>query len=99
MNLADYLDTTKTSQAAFAKQLGVSQGLVHQWLAGKRPISAEQCPVIERITNGAVTCEELNDKVDWAFVRGAAVRIDPEKIKSTDDVQPPTGRSLRRKAA
>lgn len=69
MNLADYLDRTKTSQAAFAKRLGVTQGLVHQWIAGKRPVSAEQCPVIERITNGAVTCEELNDKVDWAYVR------------------------------
>ncbi len=69
MNLAQYLTSTETSQAAFAKQLGVSQGLVNQWLTGKRPISAERCPVIERITNGAVTCEELNDKVDWAFVR------------------------------
>jgi DNA-binding transcriptional regulator YdaS (Cro superfamily) len=71
MNLADYLSTTKTSQAAFAKQLGVSQGLVYQWLSGKRPVAAEHCPVIERITNGSVTCEELNDKVDWAFVRAS----------------------------
>lgn len=71
MNLADYLSTTKTSQAAFAKQLGVSQGLVYQWISGKRPVAAEKCPEIERITNGAVTCEELNDRVDWAFVRAS----------------------------
>ncbi|WP_051975381.1 transcriptional regulator [Cupriavidus necator] len=69
MKLAEYLETTKTSQAAFAKRLGVSQGLVYQWISGKRPVSAEQCPVIERLTEGAVACEELNDKVDWAFVR------------------------------
>ncbi|CAG2126855.1 hypothetical protein LMG31506_00206 [Cupriavidus yeoncheonensis] len=69
MTLAEYLISTKTSQAAFAKKLGVSQGLVYQWISGKRPVSAEQCPAIERLTNGAVTCEELNDKVDWAYVR------------------------------
>lgn len=73
MKLAEYLDSTRTSQAAFAKLLGVSQGLIYQWIAGKRPISAEQCPVIERITGGAVTCEELNAKVDWAFVRASRV--------------------------
>ncbi|CAG9177836.1 transcriptional regulator [Cupriavidus pampae] len=74
MKLAEYLESTKTSQAAFAKGLGVSQGLVYQWIAGKRPVSAEQCPLIERLTDGAVTCEELNDKVDWAFVRGSGDR-------------------------
>ncbi|KWR80334.1 transcriptional regulator [Cupriavidus metallidurans] len=75
MKLTEYLDTTKTSQAAFAKQLGVSQGLVHQWLSGKRPVAAEQCPAIERITHGAVTCEELNDKVDWGYLRRTGLRM------------------------
>ena len=71
MKLADYLKLTDTSQAAFAEKLGVSQGLIHQWISGKRPVSAEQCPIIERITGGQVTCEELNDKVDWGFVRSS----------------------------
>ncbi|CAM3698000.1 helix-turn-helix domain-containing protein [Cupriavidus respiraculi] len=74
MKLAEYLDSTKTSQAAFAKRLGVTQGLVHQWITGKRPVSAEQCPSIERLTDGAVTCEELNSKVDWAFIRSSRER-------------------------
>ncbi|MGE8367026.1 YdaS family helix-turn-helix protein [Cupriavidus basilensis] len=74
MKLADYLDTTRTSQSAFAERLGVSQGLVHQWLTGKRPISAEKCPEIEKLTGGAVTCEELNDKVDWPYIRASGFR-------------------------
>ncbi|MCA7086077.1 helix-turn-helix domain-containing protein [Cupriavidus sp. DB3] len=79
MKLAEYLDSTKTSQSAFAKRLGVSQGLVYQWLSGKRPISAEQCPVIERLTGGLVTCEELNDKVDWAYVRGTGPQANAQE--------------------
>lgn len=72
MKLADFLVSTKTSQAAFAKQLGISQSLVYQWVSGKRPVSAEQCPEIERLTGRAVTCEELNAGVDWAYIRGTA---------------------------
>lgn len=71
MNLADYLSKHQISQASFAGKLGVSQGLVYQWLAGKRPVAAEQCPKIEAITNGEVRCEELNSNVDWAFVRAS----------------------------
>lgn len=69
MKLADYLTKHEISQTTFAETLGVSQGMVYQWLSGKRPVAADQCPRIERLTNGEVRCEDLNDKVDWAFVR------------------------------
>lgn len=75
MKLADYLAKHKVSQTAFAEKLGVSQGLVYQWLAGKRPVAAEQCPRIEALTSGEVRCEELNDNVDWAFVRASSEKV------------------------
>lgn len=74
MKLIDYLAKHEITQAAFAEKLEVSQGLVYQWLAGKRPVSAEQCTKIEKITDGEVRCEELNDKVDWAYVRDSHLR-------------------------
>lgn len=57
---------------AFAKELStperpVTYQMVQQWMVGSVP--AEYCPDIERITNGAATCEALNDRVDWAYVR------------------------------
>lgn len=72
MKLADYLREQEIRPPDFARMLGVNQGLLHQWLSGDRPIAAHQCPRIEKATNGKVRCEDLNDKVDWAFVRGTA---------------------------
>lgn len=57
MNLSDYLQTT--TQAAFAKQLGVSQGLVSQWIRGRTAITAKRAIEIEDATNGAVSRFEL----------------------------------------
>lgn len=57
---------------ALADQLGVTKSAVHQWKSSGRQVPPEHCPDIERLTKGAVTCEELNEKVDWAFVRGGA---------------------------
>lgn len=54
---------------SLARALGVSPQMVSQWLKGTRPVAAEHCPVIEKLTDGAVRCEELNDKVDWEYVR------------------------------
>lgn len=68
MKLNDYIKTT--TQSAFAQLIGVSQGMVYQWINGIRPISAERCPAIEKATNGKVRCEELRPDVDWAYLRG-----------------------------
>lgn len=48
--------------------LGVTRSAVTQWLTTGVP--AERCPVIERATNGAVTCEDLRPDVDWGYLRG-----------------------------
>jgi len=53
--LAAYLDDEKLSQEAFAKTLGVSQGLVHQWLRLETKITAERAVQIEAATNGKLS--------------------------------------------
>lgn len=63
---------------AFADVLEVRYQVVQQWLVNGVP--AEYCPQIERLTNGAVRCEDLNDKVDWAYLR-AASQPDPFPAK------------------
>lgn len=55
--------------SALAKALGVTPPTVHQWLKGTRPIPAERCPAIERLTNRKVLCEALRPDVDWAYLR------------------------------
>lgn len=55
--------------SALAKALGVTPPTVHQWLKGQRPIPAERCPTIERLTKRTVTCEALRPDVDWGYLR------------------------------
>lgn len=50
---------------AFSEALGVKYQVVQQWLLNGVP--AEHCPPIEKLTG--VLCEELNERVDWAYVR------------------------------
>ena len=56
-------------QSALARALGVTPPTVNEWIKAKRPVPAERCPTIERLTLGAVRCEELRPDVDWAFLR------------------------------
>ena len=51
-----------------ASWLGVTRSAIYDFIRrGKVP--PEHCPVIEKNSNGAVRCEELNDSVDWAYIR------------------------------
>jgi DNA-binding transcriptional regulator YdaS (Cro superfamily) len=60
MQLVDYIKSTpKVTQASFAEALGVSQGLVWQWLNGRTKITAERAKQIEKLTQGAVMRHEL----------------------------------------
>lgn len=58
------------SQTALAKHIGVSPQAVQQWVQ-RNIVPAEHCPVIERLTDGQVRCEELNSRVDWGYLRAA----------------------------
>ena len=48
-----------------ARMLGVSPPTVHEWKTHKRPVPASRCMSIVRVTNGAVTLQELRPD-DWA---------------------------------
>lgn len=55
-----------------ATALGVTPGVVSQWLSGLRPVPSDRCPDIERETRGAVRCEELRPDVAWGVLRAPA---------------------------
>jgi DNA-binding transcriptional regulator YdaS (Cro superfamily) len=62
---------------ALGEKLGVTKGAVGQWKLPGRRVPAEHCPAIERLTEGAVRCEDLRPDVDWAIVRSGA----PPKVE------------------
>lgn len=66
--------------SALARGLGVTPPTVHQWLKGQRPIPAERCPAIERLTGRAVTCEQLRPDVDWAYLREATAVVPAQEV-------------------
>lgn len=68
MTLAEYL-RPRGSTRRLALQLGVAPQLVTQWSTGARQVPAERCLVIERVTEGDVTCEEMRPDVEWAVLR------------------------------
>jgi DNA-binding transcriptional regulator YdaS (Cro superfamily) len=57
-------------QSAMADMLNVSCPTVNQWVKGKRPIPAKQCPKIEKLVLGKVKCEQLRSDIDWSYLRG-----------------------------
>ncbi|MCE3262648.1 MAG: phage protein [Pseudoduganella sp.] len=54
---------------AFATALGVPYQTVQQWM--KNGVPEKWCVEIEKLTSGQVRCEELNDKVDWSYLRNS----------------------------
>lgn len=45
---------------------------VQQW--GRNRVPAKYCPILEKATNGQVTCEELRPDLaeQWAYLRGTS---------------------------
>lgn len=70
MNLKTYTSKQRGNATRLSRDLDVDQSLVSLWASGARPIPAERCLEIEKITEGIVTCEELRPDVDWAYLRG-----------------------------
>jgi DNA-binding transcriptional regulator YdaS (Cro superfamily) len=50
-------------QTATAMELGVTQGLIWQWLHGRRKIAAHHCLKLASLTGGAVTVHDLRPDV------------------------------------
>lgn len=59
MKLDKYLNSAGMSQTELARRLNVTQGMVWQWLNGRRRVSAEQVLSIERATEGQVSRHDL----------------------------------------
>lgn len=57
------------TQSRLASALGVVPQVVHNWLV-RGNVPADHCPSIERVTLGAVRCEDLRPDVDWEYLRG-----------------------------
>lgn len=59
MDLQNYLQKHGLSQEAFGEKLGVSQGLVSQWLNGETGITNERAKQIAAVTDYEVTPHDL----------------------------------------
>lgn len=64
--------TALRTQTNLANAIGVKPQVVHNWVV-RGNVPADYCPTIEKVTSGAVKCEELRPDVDWAYLRGTAV--------------------------
>lgn len=67
MDLKTYFHTHR--QADLARALGVTPGLVNQWVTGATKPTAERCIQIDEATGGLVRCEDLRPDVNWAYLR------------------------------
>lgn len=80
-----------------AHELGVTRAAAQQWKLEGRRTPAEHCPSIERLCHGVVRCEELNDRVDWAFIRasGSLPASDIALSAGADDTHKPHPEAAR----
>ena len=67
MNALDKAIEVVGGTTALAKRIGVHPNVVTNWKV--RGVPVEQCPAIEKATDRRVLCEELNNKVDWGYLR------------------------------
>lgn len=58
--------------AVLAEHFGISPISVYEWISRGR-VPPDRCPEIEKFSKGAVKCEQLNDQVDWTYIRNSMV--------------------------
>lgn len=69
MNLNEYVTSQgKGASYRLARKLGIQPTNFYLWLKGKQSIPPYRCMQLELLTNGAVTCEELNVDYDWRLM-------------------------------
>ena len=76
MKLLNYVNRSRGERKRLSEQLDVPFILISQWSLGRRQVPAERCPDIERVTGGAVTCEDLRPDVDWSVLRRNAANAE-----------------------
>jgi DNA-binding transcriptional regulator YdaS (Cro superfamily) len=65
--VARAVELSGNNGALLAREVGVTPGMVSQWLHGRRPVPPERCVVIERVTKGEVTRRHLRPD-DWHLI-------------------------------
>lgn len=75
MKLKHYFEKhPEISQKALAEKIGVSPEFVSMLAAGKRTGSIEKCILIEELTNGEVTVEDLRPNNSWDKMKNNLLR-------------------------
>lgn len=75
MKLKHYFEKhPEISQKQLAEKLGVTPEFVSMLVAGKRTGSIEKCILIEELTNGEVTVEDLRPQNSWNKMRNNLLR-------------------------
>lgn len=64
MSIQNYLDKHNLTQKQFAASVGVTAGMVNQWIKNIRPVSTLKARRIEEITNGELSRKALRP-LDW----------------------------------
>ncbi|WP_293005853.1 helix-turn-helix domain-containing protein [Nitrosomonas sp.] len=57
-------------KSALARLLGVKPPTVSEWLSEGRPVPPKRCVEIEKLVKAQVICEDLNNEIDWSYLRG-----------------------------
>lgn len=65
-------DLPVLERANFCARCGTSEGYLRKVCSTGAKLGERLCINIERESNGVITCEELRDDVDWAFIRGTS---------------------------
>lgn len=63
MNLRTFIASGRMTQTELARAVGVSPGMVWQWINQYRRIAAEKVLAIEAATGGAVTRHDLRPDI------------------------------------
>lgn len=94
---------TKPERESLAGAAGTSLAYLWQIAYKQRRCNESMAIEIEKASKRAVRVEDLRPDVDWAYVRSSAQSIadsaEPDtvdRMKSTDDVQPPVGTPSRK---
>lgn len=84
-------------KSSLARAIGVSPQMVSQWVrpTNPKPIPITRCVAIEQATNGIVSRKDLRPD-DWQLIWPELAEV-AERIKSSDDTQPPVGTSSKKR--
>ena len=63
MNLKEWMTETGTTQLDLSQRIGVTQGVVWQWVNGRARVPAERAVAIEKATEGKVRRTDLRPDI------------------------------------